>query len=83
MTSPVFAPAARGLLSNYRRRLGLVAFILIATPLVVGLFGPDEAAKVRAEGRTPAAAPSIWRDGVNFPRRVDAYLKDRLASGRR
>jgi hypothetical protein len=79
-TSPAFVPATRplGLLSGYRRCLGLIAFILIATPLVVGLFGPDEAAKVRAEGRTPAAAPSIWRDGVDLPRRVDAYLKDRF-----
>ena len=79
-TSPVFAPATRprGLLSGYRRRLGLLAFILIATPLVVGVFGQDEAAKVRAEGRTPAAAPSIWAAGVDLPRQVDAYLKDRF-----
>jgi alginate O-acetyltransferase complex protein AlgJ len=79
-TSPVFAPATRslGLLSGYKRYLGVVAFILIATPLVVGVFGQDEAAKVRAEGRNPAAAPSIWSDGVDFPRRLDAYLKDRF-----
>jgi hypothetical protein len=79
-TPPVFVPATRplGLLSGYRRRFGLIAFILIATPLVVGVLGRDEAAKVRAEGRNPAAAPSIWSDGVDLPRRVDAYLKDRF-----
>jgi hypothetical protein len=79
-TSPVFAPATRppGLLSRYNRYFGLVAFILIAAPLVVGMFGPDEAAKVRAEGRNPATAPSIWRDGVDLPGQVDAYLKDRF-----
>ena len=79
-TSPVFSPATQslGLLSGYRRYFGLIAFILIATPLVVGAFGQDEAAKVRAEGRDPAPAPSIWRDGVDLPGRVDAYLKDRF-----
>jgi alginate O-acetyltransferase complex protein AlgJ len=78
--SPVFALAtrSRGLLSGYRRYLGLVAFVLIATPLVIGLFGPQEAAKVRAEGRNPAATPSIWSDGLDFSKRVDAYLKDRF-----
>ncbi len=76
----VFAPSDRslGLLSGYRRYLGVIAFILIATPLVVGVFGRDEAAKIVAEGRTPAAAPSIWSDGIDLPRRVDAYLKDRF-----
>ena len=56
----------------------MIAFVLIATPLVVGVFGRDESAKVLAEGRTPAAAPSIWRDGLDLPKRVDAYLKDRF-----
>jgi alginate O-acetyltransferase complex protein AlgJ len=69
---------SHGVLFRHRRYFALIAFILIATPLVVGMFGSDEAAKVRAEGRTPAAAPSIWNDGVNLPRQVDAYLKDRF-----
>ena len=79
-TSPVFASATRrrGLLSGYRRYFGFAAFILLAAPLVVGLFGPDEAAKVRAEGRNPAVAPSIWSDGLALPERIDAYLKDRF-----
>ena len=78
--SRIFAGSMRslGLLSGYKRYLGVVAFALIATPLVVGVFGRDEAAKVRAEGRTPGPAPSIWRDGLDLPKRVDAYLKDRF-----
>jgi hypothetical protein len=78
--SRIFAGSARslGLLSRYRRYFVVIAFILIAIPPVVGVFGRDEAAKVLAEGRTPAAAPSIWRDGVDLPRRLDAYLKDRF-----
>jgi alginate O-acetyltransferase complex protein AlgJ len=78
--SRISADSARslGLLARYRRYFGVIAFILIAIPPVVGVFGRDEAAKVLAEGRTPAAAPSIWRDSVDFPRRLDAYLKDRF-----
>ena len=78
--SQILASSARppGLLSRYRRYLGVIAFILIAAPLVVGVFGRDEAAKVLAEGRTPAAAPSIWAAGIDLPRQVDAYLKDRF-----
>jgi alginate O-acetyltransferase complex protein AlgJ len=67
-----------GLLSRYRRYFGVIAFILVAIPPVVGVFGGDEAAKVLAEGRNPAAAPTIWGDGVDLPRRLDAYLKDRF-----
>jgi hypothetical protein len=79
-TPPVFASATRSLslLSGYRRYFGLVAFILIATPLVIGIFGRDEAAKVLAEGRTPGAAPSIWSDGLDLPKRIDAYLQDHI-----
>jgi alginate O-acetyltransferase complex protein AlgJ len=78
--SQILAPSARplGLESRYRRYLGVVAFVLIATPLVVGVFGQDEAAKVLAEGRTPAAAPSLWAAGTDLPRQIDAYLKDRF-----
>jgi hypothetical protein len=68
--SRIFADSARslGLLSRYRRYFGVIPFILIAIPPVVGVFWPNEAAKVLAEGRTPTAAPSIWRDGVDLPR---------------
>ena len=56
----------------------MIAFVLLAIPLAVGVSGRDEAAKVLAEGRTPAAAPSIWAAGIDLPRKVDAYLKDRF-----
>ena len=70
-----------GLISRYRRYFGAIAFILLATPLVVGVFGQDETTSIMAEGRTPAAIPKIpltWNDGMALPQRVDAYVKDRF-----
>jgi alginate O-acetyltransferase complex protein AlgJ len=70
-----------GLISRYRRYFAAIAFILLATPLLVGAFGPDETASILKEGRTPAPVlkvPLSWNDGTALPARVDAYLRDRF-----
>jgi alginate O-acetyltransferase complex protein AlgJ len=70
-----------GMLRRYRRYLALLAFGLLATPLIVGLIKPDSAASVLREGRNPAPAPKAPRspgDWLTLPRETDAYLRDRF-----
>jgi alginate O-acetyltransferase complex protein AlgJ len=69
------------MLRRYRRYFALLAFGLLATPLVVGLVKPDSAASVLKEGRNPAPAPKLPdspRDLLSLPREIDAYLGDRF-----
>jgi alginate O-acetyltransferase complex protein AlgJ len=69
------------MLHRYRRYFAVAAFLLLATPLVVGLVKPDNAASVLREGRNPAPAPKAPDspgDWLRLPREIDAYLNDRF-----
>ena len=45
------------MLRRHRRLFGVAAFLLLATPLVVGIVRPDSAETILKEGRYPAPAP--------------------------
>ena len=67
------------MLSRGRRYYIVLALLMIASPLVVGLVAPDSPAAVLKEGRRLAAAPrfpAAWGDWLALPRQVDAYLND-------
>ncbi len=67
------------MLRRYRRYLALLAFGLLATPLVVGIVRPDGPEAILKEGRylTPAPqAPASGEDWLILPRSIDAYLRD-------
>ena len=73
------ASRRRGMLARSRRYLSLLAFALVATPLVVGLVRPDSPAEILKEGRrlAPApAAPDDVKDWLTLPAALDAYLRD-------
>ena len=64
---------------RHRRIFALLAFCLLAAPLVVGLVAPDSPATVFKEGRSLAPAPRLPLTGASWlalPAAVDAYLKD-------
>jgi alginate O-acetyltransferase complex protein AlgJ len=66
-------------LRRYRRYFVLLAFGLLATPLVVGLVKPDSPQAVLKEGRYLAPAPKApvrGADWIGLPKQVDAYLRD-------
>ena len=67
------------MLLRHRRIFALLAFCLLAAPLVVGLVAPDSPATVLREGRSLAPAPRLPTTGASWlalPAAVDAYLKD-------
>src|SRR5271155_4338610 len=67
------------MLLRHRRIFALLAFCLLAAPLVVGLVAPDSPASVFREGRSLAPAPRLPTTQVGWlalPAAVDAYLKD-------
>jgi alginate O-acetyltransferase complex protein AlgJ len=67
------------MLHRYRRYVALLAFGLLATPLVVGIVKPDSPAAVLREGRYLAQAPKAPAGGgdwLRLPKQVDAYLQD-------
>jgi alginate O-acetyltransferase complex protein AlgJ len=67
------------MLLRHRRIFALLAFCLLAAPLVVGLVAPDSPASVFREGRSLAPAPRLPTTGASWlalPAAVDAYLKD-------
>jgi alginate O-acetyltransferase complex protein AlgJ len=67
------------MLLRHRRIFALLAFCLLAAPLVVGLIAPDSPASVFREGRSLAPAPHLPTTGASWlalPAAVDAYLKD-------
>ncbi len=67
------------MLARYRRYFAILAFALLATPLVVGLVRPDRPELILKEGRMLASAPRAplsWDALVAFPGAADAYLKD-------
>lgn len=69
------------MLRRYRRFVAVAAFLLLATPLVVGLVKPDSAVSILKERRNPAPAPKSPDspgDWLTLPGQIDAYLKDRF-----
>ena len=69
------------MLLRRRRLYAILALLVLATPLVVGLLVPDGEATVLREGRRLApgpATPTSLAELVAFPGEVDAYLKDRF-----
>ncbi len=67
------------MLLGWRRYFAVIAFLLLATPLIVGLVRPDGPAAVLKEGRSLAPAPRMpgssaaW---IALPKKVDDYLRD-------
>lgn len=67
------------MLVSYRRYFALLAFLLLATPLVVGVIRPDSPSAILKEGRRLAAAPNAPAtsgDWLQLPGRIDAFLRD-------
>jgi hypothetical protein len=67
------------MLLRHRRYFALLSFVLLATPLVLGIFRPDSPELILKEGRMLAPAPQAPRSWEAFralPDEVDAYLKD-------
>jgi alginate O-acetyltransferase complex protein AlgJ len=67
------------MLKRYRRYFAVLAFGLLATPLVVGLVRPDSPELILKEGRMLASAPQAplnWDALTAFPGQADAWLKD-------
>ncbi len=64
---------------RYRRHFAVLAFLLLAAPLAVGIVRPDSPAAVLKEGRRLAPAPRIpatREDWLALPERLDDFLKD-------
>src|SRR5208283_983859 len=67
------------MLARHRRYFAILAFALLATPLIFGLIRPDSAELILKEGRMLAPAPQAplsWDALAAFPGRADAFLKD-------
>ena len=75
------AEPSSGMLRRYRRYFALLAFGLLATPLLVGIVKPDSAASILNEGRNPAPAPrppDSLGDWLTLPKETDAYLQEKF-----
>ena len=67
------------MLTSHRRYFGILAFLLLATPLVLGVVRPDPPAAILKEGRYLAPAPTIpgaRADWLTLSSRIDAFLGD-------
>jgi alginate O-acetyltransferase complex protein AlgJ len=67
------------MLARHRRYFALLAFLLLATPLIVGVVRPDSPELILKEGRLLAPAPVAPLSLAElraFPGQADAYLKD-------
>jgi alginate O-acetyltransferase complex protein AlgJ len=67
------------MLPRYRRYFAVLAFLLLAIPLAVGIVRPDGPAAILKEGRRLAPAPQVPTSGAGWlalPARVDDFLKD-------
>src|SRR5271165_4444116 len=67
------------MLHRYRHYFAILAFLLLATPLIVGIVKPDSPASILKEGRKLAPAPTTPDDPADWltlPKQIDAYLKD-------
>ena len=76
-----YARPSSGLMRRHRRYFAVASFLLLATPLVVGIVRPDSAASILKEGRYPAPAPGLPdgpADWLKLPKETDAYLNDRF-----
>ena len=74
-------PISRTLLISHHRYLAVLAFLLLATPLLSGLPMSESPQAVREEGRTIAPPPRVsldWNALVTLPKRTDDYLQDRF-----
>ncbi len=69
------------MLLSHRRLFAVLAFLLLATPLVWGMVLPDGAETVYTEGRRlapPPDPPATLTEWSALPGEIDAYLKDRF-----
>jgi hypothetical protein len=67
------------MLARHRRYFALLAFLLLATPLVIGVVRPDSPELILKEGRLLAPVPDapLSLGALRaFPGEADAYLKD-------
>jgi hypothetical protein len=67
------------MLRRHRRFFAVVAFLLLATPLVLGVVRPDPPAAILKEGRYLAPAPNIPAGGddwLTLSARIDDFLDD-------
>ena len=67
------------MLMRWRRYFAIPAFLLLATPLAVGIILPDGPAAILKEGRFLAPAPGMPESSAGWlalPKEVDAYLRD-------
>jgi alginate O-acetyltransferase complex protein AlgJ len=67
------------MLARHRRYFALLAFLLLATPLIVGVVRPDSPELILKEGRllAPVPDPPLSLEALRaFPGEADAYLKD-------
>ena len=67
------------MLLRHQRYLAVVGFLLLATPLVVGLVAPDGPAAILKEKRRPEpppAPPTSVASLIALPMAADAWLKD-------
>jgi alginate O-acetyltransferase complex protein AlgJ len=63
----------------HRRYFAIVAILLLATPLALGVVKPDPPAAILKEGRYLAPAPTIPASGddwLTLSARIDAFLSD-------
>jgi hypothetical protein len=70
------------MLIPYRRYFAVLAFLLLATPLVAGIILPVSPAAILKEGRKLAPAPrapATRPDSLRHSKQVDAYLQDHLS----
>ena len=71
--------AASPMLIRYRRHFAVLAFLLLATPLVAGVILPVTPAAIIKEGRNLAPAPKApltRQDWLLISKQIDAYLQD-------
>jgi hypothetical protein len=67
------------MLLRWHRYFAVLAFLLLVTPLAVGIVRPDGPAAILKEGRSLAPAPGMPESSVGWlalPKEVDAYLRD-------
>jgi alginate O-acetyltransferase complex protein AlgJ len=67
------------MLLRWRRYFAILTFLLLVTPLAVGIVRPDGPAAILKEGRYLAPAPQMPGSSVGWlalPKEVDAYLRD-------
>jgi alginate O-acetyltransferase complex protein AlgJ len=70
---------ASSVLNRYRRHFAVLAFLLLATPLVAGVILPVTPAAIIKEGRNLAPAPKApltRQDWLLISKQIDAYLQD-------